>query len=777
MKGSILPSGAMFVFCVLVSRLPLIDHLGYEYSAAVALVLPFVPGLFLLRSLAPGGAGSRTALLQSVAALGVALAVGLLNALFVKNCSPGEGLAWFILLPGAGMIWTGALAYFCAALRGRFAWYFAILAAVLLHPLYLGYFTPRVDSFNFVYGYFPGFTYDEDLRVAGTLVAWRGITFVCAIGFAAAGAVARSRKLRRLQGTTAARPAEPRAEATLLSPDIEPMMRSDPARFEPPPFALPDVGSPILPAVVVLSAAALVVAWFFRTDIGFETTGASLRRALGSYAETRHFRIHYDSARIPGDEIRWVAAEHEFRYSQVARFLGTDTNRIVESYIYPDADVKRRLIGAGNTDIAKPWRGEIHLDGESWRSTLRHELAHALAAEFGAPVIRASLNIGLTEGLAMAAAPGFGNRTPEEYAAAIVKFGIVKDPAALIRPAGFAFQSSTVSYVLMGAFCGHLIDRYGIEPFRAWYGGGSPEEAYGKSSDSLVAEWRASLDGVAVPAGWRAHVDFYFKRGSIFARECARAVANLNADGDRALGRKEYRAAEGFFSTALGRSWNASSFAGLVRALLGARQYDRVTGLFESEGADSARQGSIAGVRLLYGDALLARGRHAEARQVYDDLRALDLSPGMNEAVSIRSIAAADANLRDYLTPVVTGAMDDSTALDWLDGISGVADPAAISYLKGRLHLERRDYVRAAQETANYFAPFPMPVLNGALNDITAAAFFRLGDFLSAKVFFERTLEYGPDATLAARVRDRSERCDWYGREWPRLEVTTGIVP
>ena len=33
--------------------------------------------------------------------------------------------------------------------------------------------TPRIDSYNFIYGYFPGFTYDEDLTITPTLLAWR----------------------------------------------------------------------------------------------------------------------------------------------------------------------------------------------------------------------------------------------------------------------------------------------------------------------------------------------------------------------------------------------------------------------------------------------------------------------------------------------------------------------------------------------------------------------------------------------------------------------------
>ncbi len=736
--------GILLAYAILVTRVPLLNYLGYEFSAAIALLLPLVPGLFFLRAFArrgepetdanaggvphrPEGGGE----LRALAATGliVPLAVGWMNAVFVKNCSPGEGVAWFLLLPGVGMIWVVALAWFCTAVfRRRVIWYLAIISVVMVHPLVLGYLTPRIDSYNFIYGYFPGFTYDEDLTITPTLLAWRGVTLLCALLFVSAGKVASARREGR--------------KARLPS------------------------------AVFIILLAAVVTAWIFRTDLGFETTASSLRRALGSAARTRHFRIYYDPAAVPADEIRWVAAEHEFRYDEVSRFLGSDTGRVIESYIYPDAPTKRRLIGAGNTDIAKPWRGEIHLDLDSWRFTLKHELVHALAAEFGMPVIGANINIGLVEGLAMAAGPPFGNRTAEEYAAAMVRFGIVDDPGALIRPAGFAFRSSTVSYVLMGAFCGHLISTRGMGPFREWYGGASPLEAYGVDADSLVALWRESLRKVEVPENWRAHVDYYFNRGSIFSRECARTVANLNARGSASLRSRDYPSARGYFSSALGESWNPGSFVAMVRSMMGSGDFGGVIKMFVTESGDSLKRGSLEGYRLLLGDALLARGEYPGALRTYREIRSLDLSPGMNEAVALRIAVTETDDLREYLVPWLTGSQEDSAALDLVRGLESGENPALLAYVRGRLMLRRNDYAGAARETANFFAPFADPVLNGAMNDLTAAAFFRLGDFLSARVFFERTLGYHPGAALAARTRDRAARCRWFERGWATMEMT-----
>ncbi len=736
-RGIILPAALVALYAVAVSRLPLLDYLGYEFSAAVALLYPLVPGLFFVRWMRGAdddpGAWGRTIVLATIS-LVAPLAVGLLNGLFVKNCAPGEGLAWFGLTAGVGLVWVGGLAYFCAsAFRRPISWYLVLLALVLLHPLLLGYFTPRVDSYNVVYGYFPGFTYDEELRIGQILVVWNAVRLAFALALISAGAIIGRR----------GRP------GTKLAVRVS----------------------------FYLLLALLGMSWYYRTDLGFETTTSSLRASLGSRVVTRHFRIYYDSASISGDEIRWVAAEHEFRYFQVARFLGTDTTRVIESYMYPGTETKRRLIGAGNTDIAKPWRGEIHLDGDSWRNTLKHELTHALAAEFGMPVIRANVNIGLVEGLAMASGPSFGNRTLQEYAASMIRFGVVDDPGALIRPAGFAFQSSTVSYVLMGAFCEWLIGGRGMNAFKTWYGGGSPVDAYGVGVDSLVAEWRASLDGIDVPESWKSHTDFYFRRKSIFARECARVVANLNADGGRALDREEYGSAVWSFGEALSKSWNASSFAGLARTFFGRGDYDGVIMLFDAERGDSTRSGSLAGIRMIYGDALMMRGEFSAALAVYRELRDLDLSPGLNEALALRMQVAGETGLREYLAPVIAGTMEDSVALDWLSGIENSGNAALISHLKGKLMLAKGDYAGAARETAEYFAPFQYPELNGALNDITAGAFFRLGSFFSARAFYERTLDYNPGAVLTGRVRDRQERCDWFEREWGRMFPAAPVVP
>ena len=91
-----------------------------------------------------------------------------------------------------------------------------------------------------------------------------------------------------------------------------------------------------------------------------------------------------------------IAFDHEFRYTQLSRYLNiSDTGKIV-SYIYPDEITRKKLIGAGNTTIANPIHKEIHLIYDTFPNPLlKHELTHVLSSEFGTGIMKISPKIGL----------------------------------------------------------------------------------------------------------------------------------------------------------------------------------------------------------------------------------------------------------------------------------------------------------------------------------------------------------------------------------------------
>ncbi len=723
------------VFSVALLQVPLCNYLGYEFSAAIALLLPWIVGPLVIsierRSDRPPS--YLSALVRGIkAALTVALVpliLGALNGIVVRNCSMPEGILYYFLIPGITAVFTATLGIMCAAVfRRPMIWYSLIVIAILAYGLVVGYVTPQIYSYNIIYGFFPGFSYDEILRITPALVGFRVLSLLTAALNAAIGEYC---WLQRWAGRAGER-------RSLLAQAV---------RWR---------GYPLVAVLALI----LALSWWFRDRLGFETSDAYLRSVLNGEVTTPHFHIHYARGSFTPEELNIIANEHEFRYSQVARILRVQDRRPLSSFIYPDPETQYRLIGTKNTNISKPWRREIHLSKAAWEQTLKHELVHALAGEFGMPVIRAHYNIGLVEGLATAVDGEFGNRTLHEYAASVLNFDIVRHPERLLRPVGFAFQASAVSYVLMGSFCEYLIDRYGISSFKNLYGGRTPERVYGRSYAELIAEWEEYLSGYEIPREWKAHVDFYFRRPSIFAKLCARKTANLNEEGYNALERKDPSAAKEFFLRSYHLSRNSDAYAGVLRSEFAAARYDSVVLLFEAQ--DSLLRRSTQSLAILYGDALWVAGRNSAAAGVYTQLLDLDLSARLDEIAELRIAALREKAVTDELRPVLVGVSPDSVKLHLLDSLSRIAPHPLINYLRGKSLLRLKRYGEAVHAIAAINLSDFDPDLAGTAELMAGDAEFFLRHYQTAVMHYWNSLNSGDGAAVQNHVDDLIDRCLWY---------------
>src|SRR6185503_13311264 len=139
----------------------------------------------------------------SAATLILPLLLGLGNAVRVRNCSLGAGLAFFALLPVASVLYAataGVLAGLAtpSPRRGR-GLAFALPILSILWTLLRLYRDPPVFAFDPFGGYFPGPIYDEALRPPLSLLlfrvanlVWAGTAIVLALS-----AVGRGRDPRR----------------------------------------------------------------------------------------------------------------------------------------------------------------------------------------------------------------------------------------------------------------------------------------------------------------------------------------------------------------------------------------------------------------------------------------------------------------------------------------------------------------------------------------------------------------------------------------------------
>ncbi len=743
---------------ILLTQISLFNYLGYEFSVVVALTMSVISGLVTIGLFRKSFEGAievrlidflifqKSNLYINLILLALPLIVVTVNLLAVKNCSYGEGLLFFGLIPVVTVLFSVTLATLCSILFtwSRTVYSFTLLVVGLVHPLWLGYFTPQIHSYNFLYGFFPGFSYDEVLTITPTLILFRVITVLLSLSIF----LFASLLINQIRGTN-------RLIEKLVS--------------------IKKIFSTELSTQKIFLIALLVImvcVWVFRIELGFESSLSAIRSELGGVYRTEHFAIYYSKDSYSDEGIRWVAAEHEFRLRQVAERLQVSLRNSIASYIYPSEESKREFIGTGTTAIAKPWRYEIHLNRDSWQRVLKHELVHVLAGEFGVPVIHASLSTGLLEGLAMAVEWEFGNRTLHEYAAAMKRFGLMRDVSSLMSLTGFAAQPSTVSYVLCGSFCRFLIDRYGMVRFEDVYRGRSFSRVYEKDLAQLVGEWKDFLTRIPVPDDWISHVKFYFDRKSIFTKECARYIARLNNEAMHHLRRKSFAQAMQLYAMSLEEHWNSEAFAGMIQTAYTAGRYEKVVQLIDDVSSNSVRSENIRSLSLLYGDALWSKGEILSSREAYVGCRALDISESLNDAASIRIEVLDDPMLRYGVHSVFLDSRSDSDKLSLLAELEKKSSNPIVSLIKANVlfRMEDFDNARKVLEGRRMAARNPSFAdnLNAAREKLLGICSFRLGNFQQARAKFWQAMNFTTNEAAILRLHDWIDRCEWFAEHGSR---------
>src|SRR6185312_13692602 len=207
----------------------------------------------------------------------------------------------------------------------------------------------------------------------------------------------------------------------------------------------------------------------FAGELGLETTTADLDAMLGGVRATQHFHIHYPRERS-AREIDQLSRDLEFKYAQDAAFLGVQAQATVDAYFYRSPEEKQRWVGAAETDFAKPWLNQFHVQLEGFPVPVaKHELAHVMAASLGSGPFQVTTwggllpNPAIIEGLATAADDRADELTLAEWAHAMRDLKLAPDLRQLLGPTGFFAAAPARAYTLAGAFLRYLADTYGNE--------------------------------------------------------------------------------------------------------------------------------------------------------------------------------------------------------------------------------------------------------------------------------------------------------------------------
>jgi hypothetical protein len=447
--------------------------------------------------------------------LGTSAGILAVAQLWQPNCDPWTGLGFFTAGPGVSAL-LGMVAGLVGGLlsaRPRRALLFAWVP--LLFCLGLGlarlYVDPVVYALDPFFGYLAGPIYDEAIPLSSRYLWFRAYNLL------AAAAVLFAIRL-------------------WVGPDLRP---------------LPLAAATRAPWTVAAFLASLVLALQFGlrpTHFGFNTTSTSLADHLLGTRVTEHFVIHYAPASQTARDIEFVAAEHEFAWDRLARQLGEEPSWPVHSYVFPNPETKRALLGAGNTEVAPPWRGHIYLNEQPFpHRVLHHELAHAFSYLYGDPLFGSSATIGWTgprynlaliEGFATALAPRpEGALDLHDQAAILERLG-QRPVLGEIMGLGFWGKASRRAYTAAGSFCLWLIETRGVPAFTTLYrSAGDFDLAYGTPLPELEQAWLAFLATREIRPQDLESLRQRFKQRAIFQRPCAHRAADLIHDATLAQAR------------------------------------------------------------------------------------------------------------------------------------------------------------------------------------------------------------------------------------------------
>ena len=721
--------GLTIIFSIVLLFFPLVGALGFEYAAVTGFFLSLV-SVFISAELISGenkaySSGKRisdrvsSVLFVNFLFLVFVYLVGLIGSLVKGDCFVREGTVFFLLIPVISVFFSatlGMLSGFVLRRKGFIAGAL-VLICIFAYSLLTLYSEPSLFVYNPLFGFFPGPIYDEAIPVTNTLVAYRLIVLLWGFLFLIFLYLANGFGYRRVGAWD------------------------------------------FLKLLAV--AAALVTAYSYEHELGISFDREYItEEILPSSVETDHFVIYYDPDSPAARRIDLIAGDHEWRYKELSGFLGVDSAEKIRSYIYPDTETRKRVVGAGDTTIANPIHKEIHLVYDTFpQPILKHELTHVMAGDFGTDVLRMSPKIGLLEGLAVAADWSGDVYDPHEWSKALIENGMAPDISD-IAGFGFWYAPPAQSYTLMGSFTRYLIDTYGMDKFKTVYRTGD-FSLYGKSLPELEAGWKKFLSEMPAPAGIDELARSRFGAPAIFTATCPRRVAELKAEGFRYFAKDDFRKAGETFSEALG-------YDGRDPVLLNGLAY---SSYYEGDYGEAARiagegggltEVDRAGLENLRGNALWQKGETENAAGIFRSLRTDSLPPDLRREIDVKLSAVSEGGTPGESVREFFSTRDRTLqTVSLSESLLNSPDYAPPYYLQGRLLYNMGEYERAVPylSMAEYLG-LPSGELARENLRILGISLFASGRYEQSEIVWNRLLSYG-DPESIAYAQDFLERTGW----------------
>jgi hypothetical protein len=599
---------------------PLLAVHGPESALVLGVILPpmaaFTSARICQRLRAAGLAHSLRTLFEHSLAFGALLflvpfVVLWLDALRVRNCTPLSGAAFMLLGPGFGVL-IGCLTGVAVTLgvpRPRYVATLALCVPVFTMLAAIGrfYASPSIFAYGHFYGFFPGTVYDENVNITLPFLSLRVGTcaWIAAI-------------------------------VLLLK-----------AFTDPETLRLAARARSRLSLVAGLSCAGAGLLFeIFAVQLGHASSVERIREALGGEYKSARCQLYFPREENERERQR-LADDCDFRVAQAERWLGATHPQPVIVYMFRSPQEKYAVMGAENTNLAKPWRSEVYISDQGWPNpVLGHEIVHVVAGVTGMGPLRVSGRVwglwpdpALIEGVAVAAAwQPSGGLTPHEWSRALLELGLLPKLSELFG-AGFLGQQKRLAYTVSGSLLRFVAERWGARAVRQTYAHGDIAGAVGLTLDQLETEWHRDLRARPISPAAMALAEARFTGPSIFSAVCPHALAQLRDELRVAVGSgADQTAAQTCREILNADAQDVSARTTLVGSL--ARLGKTVDAMRELAWLDQrAPKPYVAAAKQALADEAFRRGRVVEARETYRALLAQPLDDDQRRSLQVKLLA------------------------------------------------------------------------------------------------------------------------------------------
>lgn len=377
----------------------------------------------------------------------------------------------------------------------------------------------------------------------------------------------------------------------------------------------------------------LSLIFIFSETIGLNTSQLKLHHYFQEVKRGENFKLYFENSIRKGLKGEIYFSTIEFHYKNLAAMTGFSPKNI-EIFVFKDDASKKKFLGDEVADFTKPWLNQIFVTEKSFNETIKHELAHIFLGQASNNIFKVAgkFNLGLIEGGAVALEWEWLENSPDYYAELIDRFVSKFHWNDFFKNYSFATRQSYISYLMSGAFCKYLIHKYGIEKFLSFYREGDFNSSYQKSISDEFQSFLNSLRRIKVNQEDSLKALSLFGEKSFFEKNCPRAIARIQKQASDYLNEKKYDEAESLLLKIFERRKDINAFSNLIRVKFLQKNYDEVIRLYENSEFQNVFSG-ISSIRLkiIYSLCLVKRGKINEAKNIFNQLKNLNLSSSWND--------------------------------------------------------------------------------------------------------------------------------------------------